>query len=170
MVSLHPADLFLIRGQRLPPRGAAAIDLSALKRINARVSYMMRALLDVPMSPVRLHLKRYRLRAMIALALLVFAQLSLAASGCFTTRTGSGDVGSESDGCAIDRLLCWTHCQADEQTLEPASTLVWSVDSLSVWPPPLFVTLPEPRSAMRTRFSSSLATPPPPLLLERMLN
>lgn len=151
-------------------RGAAAIDLSALNRINAQVSYKMRSLRDVPMKPVRLHLQRHRLRAMVALALLVFAQLSLAASGCFATRTGTVDVGSENEGCPIERLLCWTHCQANEQTLDPASTLVWSVDSLLVWPSPLFVALLESRSAMRSRLNSYLATPPPTILLERMLN
>lgn len=121
------------------------------------------------MKPVRLSLQRYRARAMMALALMVFAQLALAVSGCFASRTASVGVESEHQGCATERLLCWTHCQADEQTHEPSSVSVWSVDERSAWLAPTFAALLESRPAIRWQRTLPLAAPPPTILLGRML-
>ena len=56
--------------------------------------------------------KTRRAAAIVFLAAMAFAQLAAAASGCFGTRTSMSVSG---DGCPIERLLCYAHCQAEEQ-------------------------------------------------------
>lgn len=74
---------------------------------------------------------RSRMRWLVCstLALLAFAQASIALAGCLGARTVPQAV--EQDGCALSMLLCRAHCQAQDQTLDSAQTPGLDADVLA---------------------------------------
>lgn len=102
-------------------------------------------------------------RAWLALGLLAFAQIAFAASACLGTRTERGD-----DGCAVAELLCWTHCQAEDQTTDAGAIPIPAADALA--PVARGPVAPVVMSAQApARHVPPIAAPPPILRFGRLL-
>ncbi|MFN0305260.1 MAG: hypothetical protein ACKVQU_33485 [Burkholderiales bacterium] len=112
--------------------------------------------------------KTRRSAAIVFLAAMAFAQLASAASGCFGTRTSTSVSG---DGCSIERLLCYAHCQAEEQApggVDP------SMPDIADFPPILFAVntaVSFPGADFKTAARDAVRVRPPPFSINlRLLN
>ncbi len=110
-----------------------------------------------------------RITAIVCLAGLAFAQLASAASGCFGSRTS---VPATGEVCTLERLMCYAHCQAEEQASGGVDLSVPDVADL----PPLamiamtWVLSPGTVCTFAT-LDSERARPPPPFSVNlRLLN
>lgn len=109
-------------------------------------------------------------RALFALALMAFVQISIAAAGCLASRTTSVAEYPERAGCTVGVLLCRAHCQAQEQTLDPVQIPVLDTDELTpVLVPLVRVEPPLPRSSAGSQRLPPAVDPPPIILFARLL-
>ncbi len=110
-----------------------------------------------------------RIAAIVCLMALAFAQLASAANGCFGSRTS---VPASGEACALERLLCYVHCQAEEQSSGGVDLSIPDVADL----PPItlvamtWVVFPSTVFTSAT-LDTERARPPPPFSVNlRLLN
>ena len=113
--------------------------------------------------------RKRRITAILCLTALAFAQLASAASGCFGSRTS---VPAAGETCTLERLICYAHCQAEEQA---SGGVDLSIPHAADLPAVTFVAMTwvsSPSTVFRSAtVDTERARPPPPFSVNlRLLN